>query len=136
MNAPDPVQAYLAARGAPANLVDEGIPGLVRRWEVFVAGVGEGYALTLDDYLNDLDLRTLLDGALAVAPDAVRDEAAGRLAAADDALRLVTVPSPCLWGHEVAEEMSDLGHWWYFRRPASPSEELRDELEAWGLLGS
>ncbi len=34
--------------------------GLVRRWRDFVAQVEKGYPLGLDDYRNDLDVRTLI----------------------------------------------------------------------------
>jgi hypothetical protein len=56
----DPVRRKLAERGAPEHVVSAGGDGLVRRWRQFVDRVEQGYPFGLDDYRNDLDIRTLI----------------------------------------------------------------------------
>ena len=58
----DAVRRFLRARGSPAHVVEEGLEGLVRGWEETVERVAAGYPLdTIEDYLNDLDGRQLLE---------------------------------------------------------------------------
>ncbi len=64
----DPVGEFLRKRGCPEHIVRGGLQGLLEGWEEVVRSVGEGYSLGLDDYLNDMDGRQLLEEALAVAP--------------------------------------------------------------------
>ena len=139
MTTPDPVRALLRQRGCPDWLVAGGLPALVERWEGTVRSVEVGYPFTLDDYLNDLDLRLLLQLALEAAEAAGEPVGAERHAAVeaiDDRLRAATVPGPCLWGSDVEweEGHSPEREWWYYRRPAKLTAELREELDAWGLL--
>ena len=154
MTTPDPVRALLRARGCPDWLVAGGLQALVERWAGSVRSVEVGYAFTLDDYLNDLDLRLLLQLALEAAEgseasgEPAREPAgepmgSGALAevraavsALDERLRAATVPSRCLWGSDVEweERHSPEREWWYYRRPAKLTEELREELDTWGLL--
>jgi hypothetical protein len=133
---PDPVRALLLARGCPPAVIARGLPGLVASWEDVVATVGTGYALTLDDYQNDMDLRSLLAAAVHVATDADAATVRDRLTSADAHLMSHTVPCPCLWGDDIAEEEGlDAGEtWWYFRRPARPGPQLEEDLATWGLL--
>jgi hypothetical protein len=60
----DPVREYLRRSGAPYSVVARGLRGLVENWERVVTQVVEGYNLSLDDYLNDMDTRQLLSNAL------------------------------------------------------------------------
>ncbi|MEO7966981.1 MAG: hypothetical protein ABIT38_24040, partial [Gemmatimonadaceae bacterium] len=59
-----------------------------------------------------------------------------QVAEIDDRLRAATLPSPSLWGSDVEAEEghSPEREWWYYRRPILLSDDLREELEAWGLL--
>ena len=101
----DPVREFLRQRGAPAHLVEGGLDALLQAWEQIVQSVESGYLLDLDDYLNDMDVRQLIEESLLVATDAQRKEAAGRLEKIDEQMRAQVEPtSACLWGAEVAHE--------------------------------
>jgi len=128
----DPVREYLRQSGAPYSVVAQGLRGLVENWERVVAQVLEGYDLPLDDYLNDMDGRQLLDNALQLAPEEVREGFLSRVHDADGRIRPQLVAAGrCLWGNIVA---SDEGwtaerHWWYFEKPRNPGPRLKDELD-------
>lgn len=129
----DPVREYLRKSGAPYSVVTQGLRGLVENWERVVAQVVEGYPLTLDDYLNDMDSRQLLANALELAPDEVRDAFLPRVHDADLRIRLNLVTAGrCLWGGIVAaEEGWDAErHWWYFEKPRNPGPRLKEDLDA------
>jgi len=129
----DPVRDYLRKSGAPYSVVAQGLRGLVENWERVVAQVVEGYDLTLDDYLNDMDGRQLLQNALELAPDEVREAFFPRVRDADIRIRLNLVPaSRCLWGTIVAEDehWTPDANWWYFEKPRNPGPRLKQELNA------
>ncbi|MBK8250351.1 MAG: hypothetical protein IPK85_23590 [Gemmatimonadetes bacterium] len=131
----DAVQRLLEARGCPAPIVAAGLPGLVSMWSEIVATIESGYPLTLDDYLNDMDLRDLLAAAIAVAGPEGPREVEERLTSADARFRAQTMPSPCLWGDDIADEegLDAEREWWYYRRPTRPGEALSEDLQTWGL---
>jgi len=129
----DPVREYLKRSGAPYSVVAQGLRGLVENWERVVTQVVEGYNLTLDDYLNDMDGRQMLANALELAPLEVREAFLPRVRDADMRIRLNLVPAGrCLWGGIVAEDegWTADSHWWYFEQPRNPGPRLREELEA------
>ena len=73
-----------------------------------------GYALTYEDYLNDLDIRRALTGA--PLPHPTQD----RLATLDARFQEATFPSgTCVWGvdNEQAEGWDRATHWYYWRLP-------------------
>jgi len=116
----DPVRRKLLERGAPQHIVREGGEGLVRRWRGFVEQVEKGYPLGLDDYRNDLDIRTLiaftgLDGEVWAEDGRLRallaEAAAGR----------------SVWDSDVA------GAFWVRGYPRDARGELRDDLISEGL---
>lgn len=59
MNEKD-LKAFLSQGGYAEHIVKGGKKGLLARYEKFVAAVEAGYSMTLDDYRNDLDLRTII----------------------------------------------------------------------------
>ncbi len=129
----DPVRDYLRRSGASYAVVAQGLRGLVENWERVVAQVIEGYNLTLDDYLNDMDSRQLLANALELTPDEVRNAFLPRVSDADMRIRLNLVGAGrCLWGNIVAEEegWDEERNWWYFERPRNPGPVLQRELDA------
>jgi hypothetical protein len=128
----DAVRDYLEKRGCARHLRDGGLEGLVARWESFVDELAGGYALGLDDYLNDLDLRDILEGALAVAGGSGARSARRRTAASDERFRGATVECAPLWG-ETGERAAAVP-WWYRRRPLNPGEELREGFRREGPL--
>ena len=128
MRSRDSVRRYLIERGVRPDLVGGGLTGLVERWTNIVDEISRGYRLTLDDYLNDMDVRDIIAGALTVANPGEHEEVANSLAQADRKLRELTKASPSL-----LENPPSLERWWYWRRPkkAGPSltRDLRDLLD-------
>lgn len=129
---PDPVRDFLRQQGASYQVIANGLRGLVENWERIVSMVVEGYSLSLDDYLNEMDGRQLLENALGVAPGELREAFIGRVRDADMRIRLALVPmGRCLWGRIVAEEegWTEETNWWYFERPRAPGPKLAEELK-------
>ena len=128
----DPVRDYLRETGCGDHVIEGGLEGLVEKWEKTVDAVEEGYSLTLDDYLNDLDARQLIAEALVVARDDQRAAINARLNHADQKMRRLTKPAKvCLWGDEVAQEegWTEEENWWYFARPIKADQELLAEID-------
>ncbi len=127
----DPVREYLLRSGASYAVVAQGLRGLVENWERVVAQVLEGYQLTLDDYLNDMDGRQLLANALELAPVEFRDAFQPRVNDADMRIRLHLVPAGrCIWGAIVAadEGWREDVNWWYYEKPRFPGPRLAADL--------
>ena len=124
------VRDFLRRRGSAPHVVEGGLAGLLKGWARTAASVERGYPLTLDDYLNDLDGRQILAETLAALPGAMTPAQRERLARADARLRAATRPGPCLWGdaNAQAQGWTPRAHWWYFRHPAKPGEELAADL--------
>jgi hypothetical protein len=99
---------------------------LVGLWAGVVEEVERGYELTLDDYHNDLDLRSLvqdvLDGLQADRSEQVLDQIRGL-----DARFLAAT-------REVSDVIAtrDRGPW-ARRLPLRPAGELKEDIEAEGL---
>lgn len=132
MTANDPVRAFLENRGCPEDVVSGGLEGLVAEWERAVQQVETGYPLGLDDYLNDLDGRQLLEDALDVASEIERAATVARVKSADARMRrAVRLVNECLWGARVADQegWSADRNWWYFGVPMNPGPILRDDLD-------
>lgn len=131
------VRHYLEARGCADFVVSGGLKGLLDRWDAVAASVENGYDGLLDEYLNDMDLRDILEDALDVASIPDDSPVRQRVATADSRVKGATVPCGPVWGREVAESeaMDPAVQWWYFVRPKHPGDDLRSELEAEGLLG-
>ena len=131
MKEKDSVAEFLRKRGCPEHVVRGGLRGLAESWEEVVRSIEEGYSLGLDDYLNDLDGRQLLEEALAVAPAQEKKTALQRVRRADAKMQTLVRPSGrCLWGDETArqEGWTARKNWWYFSIPVNPGEELLNEL--------
>jgi len=121
----DPVRHYLLERGVRSDLVDGGLAGLVVRWERIADEVARGYQLTLDDYVNDMDVRDIIAGALAVARPDDRQAVEAALAGADQKLLSATIPSPSL---QNLENPPNSARWWYVRRPRRAGPALTEDL--------
>jgi hypothetical protein len=105
---------------------------MIVRWEG-IAKSAAAYNLTLDDWLNDIDLRDMI--ARGESSPAFDARLRSRLASADRAFRVATVESQrSLWGPTAGAEHRATTHWWYFRYPSSPGAELRRELRSAGVL--
>ena len=82
----------------------------------------------MDDYLNDLDGRQLLEEALAVAPKEQKEAFLKRVHHADELMKsLVESTERCLWGEEVAEAegWTPKKNWWYFSKPINATPLIR-----------
>jgi len=128
----DPVWEFLKGRGCPAHVIRSGLNGLIESWETTVESVERGYSLGLDDYLNDMDGRQLIEEALGIAPDKDKKKYADRLRQADAHMKKLLSPAGrCLWGDEVAEAegWSVRKNWWYFMKPLRAEKALLSEIE-------
>lgn len=132
----DPIRRYLRARGVADHVVDGGLDGLVGDWERTAEQVERGYAFGLDDYLNDLDARQIIEVVLSAMPEPDGPLLA-RLRAADERMRGATVPSGrCVWSDPQARDRaSERRNWWYFLVPRNPGPELARELQDAGFAG-
>ncbi len=132
MQGKDPVREFLKDRGCPEHVVEGGLQGLTERWEEVVRSVEVGYRLGLDDYLNDMDGRQLIEEGLRVAPARERKFFAKRIRQADAKMQWLVRPAGrCLWGGETAQQEGWTAekNWWYFFMPKHPGEELRSEID-------
>lgn len=128
----DAVRDFLREKGCAYQLIERGFVGLVESWEKVVQSVEEGYTLTMDDYLNDLDARQLLDEAMSVASAAELARFDDRIQQADDQMKSLTRRTGvCLWGDEVAEEegWTPKKNWWYYSRPIEADADLLAEID-------
>ena len=109
---------------------------MIDDWARIAASAGR-YDLTLDDWINDLDLRDIIAGALTVASPSEQREVGATLARADERFRAATVEcAPPLVGAgegESAQPPDPQGAWWYRRIPAHPGATMRDDLAASGV---
>jgi hypothetical protein len=132
----DAVRAFLGKRKAAKRLIEGGLPLLLEEWERVVEAVVEGYpADSLDDYLNDMDVRQILDELRDAAPRAFDAASLGRLEAADWKIGALLIPAPgCLWGAASAKKhgWDAERNWWYFMQPSRSGAGLSGELEKLG----
>ena len=132
----DAVARYLAARGVSLHLRKKSLREIIAQWDR-IARTAARYDLTLDDWLNDVDLRDIIAGALAVAPEREQREVRDALDRADDLFRSATTETKrSMWGDAVAKDdkHDQLRQWWYFRRPTHPGKTMRTDLVAAGMM--
>jgi hypothetical protein len=132
MSKADPLKDFLRERGSPKDVVEGGLAGLVDTWAGVVKSVEQGYLLTLDDYLNDLDARQILEEALKVAPQIEREKYTKKIESVDEKMRSLLKPAgKCLWGDDVAEAegWTAKTNWWYFHRPVKGDPDFLREIE-------
>jgi hypothetical protein len=132
MTKTDPVNDFLRQRDCAEHVIKDGLLGLIKNWESVVESVRRGYPLGLDDYLNDLDGRQLLEEALAMAPIEQKEKFLERVRRSDKLMQTLVKPAgKCLWGEEVAETEGWTAekNWWYFTQPIHANPELLNEIE-------
>ena len=128
----DVVTRFLKGRGVSDDVAESGLQGLVSGWERTVSQVRAGYPLGLDDYLNDVDGRQLIEETVAATPGAASEALRRRIEAADVTMQAAIVPAAeCLWGDELAdrEGWTAGDNWWYFGLPRNPGPQMTQELE-------
>jgi hypothetical protein len=129
----EPVTRYLAERGVSDSVRRSGLGGIVARWSAIASTAGR-YDLTLDDWLNDLDLRDVIAGAMAVASTREREDVRPVLERADAAFRAATSESSgSLWGAAGDGAHDRHRQWWYFRYPMNPGATMRADLAEAGI---
>ena len=133
------VRRFLESKGCDPNRVERGIEGLLEDWEDIATQIGQGvYQLGLDDYLNDMDAREILEGAVMMPETPPEADVLERLEAADEQVRAATIEaSRCLWGDALARDhgWQPETHWWYYRFPREHNEEFAKDLQATGVEG-
>ena len=116
----DEVARKLRERGAAEHIIREGAAGLIARWRSFVAEVEGGYPLGLEDYRNDLDIRSLI----------AFTELDPEVAPEDDRFRKLLIHTrQAVWE-------SDTPHaFWVCGYPKNASGALLKDLRQEGLTG-
>jgi hypothetical protein len=128
----DLIRDFLKKKGCPEHVVKGGLEGLIETWETVVTEISHGYDLTLDDYLNDMDGRQLIEEAIPFASTPAHKALIKKLGRLDKIVKTLIVPTEkSLWGESVAKERNwtPETNWWYFNHPEHPGPDLRDELE-------
>lgn len=104
------------------------IDELLYQWERFAISLIGEYPFGLDSYLDDLDLRALLER----RGDELGESQQRELARLDDGVRQRTEEvSECVWGEPNAAKhgWTSEREWWYFRLPKRQGLELQDDLK-------
>jgi hypothetical protein len=100
---------------------------LIRDWNLFVREVANGYGLGLDEYMNDLSTRDLLEELMA----GIDAEPAGKILTAithaDDEYAAATA--------EVGAPLQPArAHRWWYRVPRRADGDLQDDLRRAGFI--
>ena len=118
------VREYLKKRGCPAVIADGGFEGLLDQWESIVDEIVEGYEGTLEDYVNDLDTRQMIEELL---PRISNQKLLARLSEADRTFKAAVKPrDKCLWDEDNARQhgWSKEKNWWFFSFPTRTGEDF------------
>ena len=132
----DRVSEYFEERGVSAGVRKKGLRGIIADWGA-IAQSAATYDLTLFDWMNDLDLRDIIAGALAVASEGERDAVRDALERADHAFREATIPAAralAVASNEGDDARDPARQWWYFRYPAHPGDSMRADLVSAGVM--
>jgi hypothetical protein len=132
MDNPSPaVRQYCEQRGFASFVREGGFDYLIRRWTRIVTHIEEGYHLTFDDYLNDMDSRKIINELLPLASDGESAKVGALVPLLDNRFLAATRPVDlCVWGHANAakNDWRPDRDWWYFRIPTNLTlVEYRDE---------
>ena len=132
----DAVARYLAARGVAILWRNIALRDIIAEWDGIARGAAR-YDLTIYDWLNDVDLRDIIAGTLAVAPEREQRDVRDAFDRADDLFRSATTETKqSVRGDAVAtdDKHDQLRQWWYFRCPTHPGETMRTDLIEAGII--
>lgn len=113
------MRAALRDRGAAPHVVRDGAAGLIESWRSFVGQVERGYALGLEDYRNDLDVRTLIE-VVGIGPEVAEEDMRLR--------RMLTGTDREVWSSDAPRAF------WVMGYPSNAAGQLLDDLRAESLL--
>jgi hypothetical protein len=114
------VRKYCEQRGFSRFVCNGGFDYLLRCWERIVAHVDEGYQGSIDEYLNDMDVRRIINELLPLASDEEQDKVERVGPSLDGRFLKATCPvDSCIWGQENAAKYDYRRDrdWWYYRIP-------------------
>ena len=92
----DPIKEYCRKKGYANHVVKGGLKYLVTNWERTVASITNGYSFGLDDYLNDMDGRKILNEVLDIATDEQKNLIEARIKIADESFFFAHIFKPSL----------------------------------------
>lgn len=101
---------------------------LATKWQAFAGSVGT-YRMTIYDYADDLSVRDIIARLLAALPENVASKLEAQVVQSDERFKEQTE-----YVEKVLPGGSQAAPWWWHRVPKEPSGELRDDLEAEGIL--
>jgi hypothetical protein len=104
-------------------VVAGGLDYLLDRWEQITARVERHATWLWEEWVDDLDVREILEDVLAHVPEAAG--ARPSVEAVDERFRAAAVATEsCAWGDDVAERngWTREREWWYWTAPATPFE--------------
>lgn len=100
----------------------------VEAWQHLVESVEDGYTPTIDDYTNDLAVRTWLDSSRPLLTERVWESLDDRLAPLDKRFRQAT--------REPPRRMPGAGTQWWYRIPKVLVGELREDVDRMRYYGT
>ena len=122
------IRRYCEERGFSSRVCEGGFDYLLDRWTKIVADVEAGYRLYFDEYLNDMDARSIIDELGTYASDDEWAAVEAALPSLDARFLAATRPIEiCIWGER---NVAKHGYrpdrdWWYYRVPLDLSR-VRD----------
>jgi hypothetical protein len=111
-------------------VIEGGLDYLIPRWEKTVRSIKSGYTLTVDEYLNDMDTRRIIDEVWPLASDEQVEQYRNRLQVVDQEYFTFTIPvQSCIWGSKNAAKYgySPDHHWWYYHIPTNTGSRWKAE---------
>jgi hypothetical protein len=120
MSSAERVRTYFKQQGYAQHVIEGGIKRLLRDWERMCEPINEN----LDEYINSLDGRRILQEALALVSEAEHAQIADRIASADRKFLEWTEPADPILGPQGLgrEGYERNANWWYWRVP-----KIRDD---------
>lgn len=106
-----------AMRGKSELVQKDGLNYLIPKWKRFVAEYSGNEDL-MDEWLNSLDGRKIIDQILGLLPGRDRKWIEERLSPIDELFRLRTFETnECVWGasNEKSNGYNRASHWYYYR---------------------
>ena len=107
-----------------------GLRQFLERWERFVQSVEVGYEGSLDDYIQNLEIRDSLNTLLRRLPAEERQEIASLLSKWDERLRFTTRPT----SFPLAPRGEEVDSFWWSRVPLQLTGQLLENLRKEGYV--